>query len=328
MRARGDLGQLALGFAYAPRYVVCFSGGHSSALVAVEVVRRYGRNGVVLLNHDINPVVEDADVKRFKVEVAAALGLPITYANHPKWDEWDQFDVVMDAGAFKVGDGPELCTSRLKTEPFNAWLDAHAPPGSCTIFYGFDHNETVRIQRRASILGGRGYETDYPLALWARTIQSTREIGVEPPLDYAVWKHANCKGCLKAGWQHWYAVYCLRRDLWEKGKRAEDAIGYTIHKDASLEEREAQFEAMRLAGVEPTERVPQQTFWAGARRAVRALPVLQEETRDARPCECVFRRVPARDAAPTLSVPCTCLAPPGHGHALHCARVLGERRAA
>ena len=36
----------------APAHVVCFSGGHSSALVAIEVVRRYGRGDVVLLNHD------------------------------------------------------------------------------------------------------------------------------------------------------------------------------------------------------------------------------------------------------------------------------------
>jgi hypothetical protein len=318
--------QLAMSYAYGPRYVVCFSGGHSSALVAVEVVRRYGREGVVLLNHDIHPGVEDADVKRFKAEVAAALGLPITYANHPRWQEMDQFDVVIEAGAFKVDRGPELCTSRLKTEPFRAWLDAFAPPGSCTVFYGFDPHETVRIQRRATILGEQGYETDYPLALWAKTIKSTREIGVEPPLDYAVWKHANCKGCLKAGWQHWYVVYCLRPDLWEKGKHAEDVIGYTIHADGSLADREPQFEAMRAAGVKPTERVHQQAFWANARRAVRSLPVLQEETRDARPCECVFIRPPKRGARD--STPCTCLAPRGTGHFIHCARVMGDRRAA
>lgn len=29
-----------------PRHVACFSGGHSSALVAVEVVRRHGTEGV------------------------------------------------------------------------------------------------------------------------------------------------------------------------------------------------------------------------------------------------------------------------------------------
>lgn len=325
-RALTAAAQLALTYAYAPRHVVLFSGGHSSALVAVEVVRRYGTNGVVLLNHDINPRVEDADVKRFKREVAEYLGLPITYANHPRWDEVDQFDVVIQARAFKVRNGQELCTSRMKTEPFQRWLDEHCPPGSATLLYGFDMNEPRRISRRASILGAMGYESDYPRALWKHTIESTREIGIEPPMTYSVWKHANCTGCLKAGWQHWYAVYCLRRDLWEKGKRAEDAIGYTIHKDASLAEREEEFAAMLAAGVEPTEHVPSGAFWADARRKVRSLPVLQEET-DARPCECVFVRPPKRGARDT-STPCTCLAPPGDGHALWCARVLGEKEAA
>ena len=272
----------------APAHVVCFSGGHSSALVAIEVVRRYGRGDVVLLNHDINPRVEDADVKRFKREVADYLKLPITYANHAHVEEWDQFDVVRDAGAFKVGDGHSLCTSRLKTQPFFRWLAANAHPAVATCYYGFDANETTRIQRRATIMAKGGWRTDYPLALWKhRTITSTREVGIEPPLGYSTFKHANCVGCLEAGWQHWYAVYVTRPDLWQKGKDAEDFIGYTIHRDASLEEREPQFAAMKAAGVVPTEHVPQQTFWANARKAVRSLPVLAEE-RDARPCECVL----------------------------------------
>ena len=267
--------QIALYNLAAPAHVVCFSGGHSSALVAIEVVRRYGNRDVVLLNHDIHARTEDADVKRFKRDVAAHLGLPITYANHARWDEWDQFDVVRDAGAFKGANGHVLCTHYLKTAPFRAWLDA---------------NETDRIRRRASILGADGWRSDYPLALWPRTILSTRELGIEPPLTYSTFKHANCTGCLKAGWQHWYAVFVLRPDIWERAKEAEREIGYTIHADASLEEREPQFTAMKLAGVEPTERIPHQTFWANARRAVRSLPVLAEE-RDVRPCECVYRVV-------------------------------------
>lgn len=318
-------GQLPLTFCYGPRYVVCFSGGHSSALVAVEVVRRYGRDGVVLLNHDINPRVEDPDIKRFKREIAAALGLPITYANHPKWDEWDQFDAVEHARAFKVKSGEELCTNRLKTAPFRAWLAANCPPGSATIFYGYDANEQRRILRRATIVAEWGYETAYPLAHWPRTIQSTREIGVEPPLTYSTFKHANCAACLKAGWQHWYVVRATRPDLWERAKLAEERIGYTIHADASLEEREAQFDEMLRAGVVPTEHVPSGAFWADARRKVRALPVLQEE-RDERPCECVFLRPTKRGARDTTV--CTCLAPHGQGHALWCARVLGESEAA
>ena len=63
------------------KHVVLYSGGHSSALAAIETVRQYGPENVILLNHDINPRTEDADIKRFKREVAEYLGLLITYAN-------------------------------------------------------------------------------------------------------------------------------------------------------------------------------------------------------------------------------------------------------
>ena len=258
-------------------HVSCYSGGHSSALATIEVARRYGTDRLRIVNHDIHARVEDQDIKRFKREVAAYLGLDITQVNHPRVDEWDQFDVVRHARAFKVGKGTELCTARLKTEPFHAWLKVHAPPGEAVIVYGFDANERDRIQRRAGILGAMGYETAFPLAHWPRTIFSTKEIGIEPPLTYGQWKHANCIGCLKAGWQHWYAVFCLRPDLWAKGVEAEEDIGYTIHSDGSLRDREEQFAAMKAAGIEPTEHTPRGEFWSAARKAVRSLPVLAEE---------------------------------------------------
>ena len=115
--------------------------------------------------------------------MAQYLDIPITYANHPNWDTKDQFDVCIDAKAFKVGRGTELCTSRLKTQPFTKWLDANSPKGQDIIYYGFDANESVRIQRRVGILSEMGYHSDYPLAFWQdRTIHSTLEIGIEPPL--------------------------------------------------------------------------------------------------------------------------------------------------
>lgn len=299
------------------RHVVLLSGGHSSARVAFQVAREQGTADMVLLNHDIHPSVEDPDVKRFKHEVAAKIGLPITYANHPRWDRMDQFDIVREARAFKVKAGQELCTARLKTEPFMGWLHRYADPSNTGIYYGFDANEETRIRRRSSIMAAQGWKTDYPLALRPPAIQSTREVGIEPPCTYGVFKHANCKGCLKAGWQHWYVIYAQRRDLWQKGKDAEDDIGYTIHADGALEEREGQFEAMLRAGVEPTEHVPHQTFWAEARKKVRSLPVLAEEAPTAIPCECVFRK----RGRPALR-PCTCGAiVTGEPHTLFCDRV-------
>ena len=266
------------------KHIVCYSGGHSSALVAIEVVRKFGKENVILVNHDIHPSVEAEDIKRFKKEVAAHLGLDITYVNHPQWNLKDQFDVVMDAKAFKVGRGTELCTNRLKTAPFHAWLGTFEDKSSIVLYYGFDAEEKVRIQRRVGILSEMGYKSDYPLAFWQRTISSTREVGIETPNTYGAFKHANCTGCLKAGKQHWYIVYCTRPDIWEKAKLAEDVIGYSIHKDWYLDEVEQDFAKMKQMGFKTTEHEKGVTFFARVKREFKAI----ENEEDNKPCECVF----------------------------------------
>lgn len=199
------------------KHIVCFSGGHSSAIVAIYCVDMYGKDNVILLNHDINPGYEAADIKRFKKEVADYLGLPITYANYggitdPKLLP-DQFDVCMQAGAItEKGSGQALCTNRLKTAPFYDYLGGEFPPFStlfedqkdCIIYYGFDAKETDRMQRRSSILGAMGYKTSYPIAHRELRITVTNQIGIKPPSTYDTFIHANCIGCLKAGLLHWY----------------------------------------------------------------------------------------------------------------------------
>jgi hypothetical protein len=271
------------------KHIVCYSGGHSSALVAVEVCRRYGKENTILLNHDISSWVEDADVKRFKQEVSDYLKLPITYANYEGVESSllpDQFDVCVAAAGFKFGVGTDQCTKFLKTKPFAEYLEKHFSDKNCIIYYGFDANEKVRIQRRSSILGQQGYKTDYPLALWTnRTIYSTDEIGIAPPMTYSSFKHANCVGCLKAGKQHWYIVYCTRPDIWAKAKWAEEEIGHSIIKGVYLEELEEDFKRMKQADVPQTERIVQQTFWKITREA---LNKQIDSDEDSKPCECVF----------------------------------------
>lgn len=63
------------------KHVVCYSGGHSSALVALNVADKYGVENIVLVNHDISSNVEHEDIKRFKQEVAEYIGIPITFVN-------------------------------------------------------------------------------------------------------------------------------------------------------------------------------------------------------------------------------------------------------
>jgi len=269
------------------KHIVCYSGGHSSALVAIEVARKFGSANVVLLNHDMHHSVEHADIKRFKQAVADYLCLPITYASRRDATQ-DQFDVCVESKAFKVGSGPELCTARLKTEPFYAWLNANVPDKDCVIYYGFDDTkrEIVRMQRRTGIMAAKGYKTDYPLALWTeRSIVATEEVGIDRPSTYSVFQHGNCIGCLKAGWQHWYIVFCTRPDIWAKAKWAEDEIGYAIHHDTDgpvyLDDMDGRFADMKAAGIPASEHIPQQRFWAQANR------IVEIQSLDfSLPCEC------------------------------------------
>lgn len=267
------------------KHVVCYSGGYSSALVAIEVARRYGTDDLILLNHDINPTVEDEDIKRFKAEVAAYIGVPITYANMEAWETKDQFDVCVEARAFKVGNGTALCTNRLKTAPYDRWLLEHHPTGEgLTIYYGFDANETNRITRRSQIMGARGYKTEYPLAYWEVKVLDTEEIGIKPPMTYSQFRHANCVGCLKAGKQHWCVVYCTRPDVWQKAKQAEIEIGHSIFRDTYLDDMEPLFETMKAKGIPATENIVSAQFWRMAKAESKQLNIFEDMTL---PCECV-----------------------------------------
>ena len=271
------------------KFIVCYSGGHSSALVAIEAVRKYGKENVILLNHDISPEVEHEDIKRFKQEVADYLGIEITYANMEGWENKTPIRVCKELGGWKFGNSPVLCTTKLKTEPFNKWLKENYPVKKgeiredVTILYGFDAKEKARIQRRSSILGQQGYKTDYPLAFWERTIKSTEEIGIKRPITYELHKHANCIGCLKAGMQSWYLVYCLYPNIWKEAVETEEEIGYSILKDKFLSELEPKFAKMKCRGIVPSEKMSPKKFWSEVEKS---LPI--DGQLSWLPCDCSF----------------------------------------
>jgi 3'-phosphoadenosine 5'-phosphosulfate sulfotransferase (PAPS reductase)/FAD synthetase len=301
------------------KHIICYSGGQASAIVAIEAARRYGKKNIILLNHDINPRYENADIKRFKREVADYIGIKITYANIKGIKDPNlipsQFEVCEEAGSFINPHNRQiLCTHRLKTQPFYAYLETLEKEFIC-VYYGFDGEELERVDRRKTILNDEGITSDFPIALWGngrfekllnylqktgaknpkaiakienyqdkdswqRTIFSTTEIGIEPPNTYNVWKHANCIGCLKAGKQHWYCVYVHDYETYERGKLSEKTIGYSIHKEAWLKGWEKDFEKMKLAGVPANEHIPAKTFWKSAKRFT------QIQTEDLFPCQC------------------------------------------
>lgn len=284
------------------KHIICYSGGHSSAKVAIYCADKYGKENVILLNHDINPGYEDKDIKRFKKEIADYLGLPITYANFGGITDPnlipDQFDVCTTNGnsAITSPNGNALCTAFLKTEPFYEWLRLNFQPfdtlfeqqKDCILYYGFDANETDRMQRRSSMLGAMGYKTSYPIAHRELRVTDTRQIGIDPPSTYDTFIHANCIGCLKAGLLHWYVVYCLRPEIYAKGIVTEDQIDYTIHRitrngvtyPISLRELGEIYKQMKADGVPATEHQSSGKFG----HLLRKYQI--EECNVAKPCEC------------------------------------------
>ncbi len=268
------------------KYIVCYSGGHSSALVAIETVRKFGKENVILLNHDISSKVEHTDIKRFKQEVADYLDLPITYANADDYENLTPLDVCEKRGAFVNPQTQQaLCTYYLKTKPFYKWLKSNYP--SCIetprkdmkILYGFDASEPERIQRKVGVMATMGYYTNYPLALLDRTIQTTEQVGIKPPVTYSIFKHANCFPCLKAGRQHWYIAYCLKREQFDRAMRLEEELGHSIIKGATLEELIPEYERMIACGICPNDKENSASFWA---KVNNALP----EQQTLLPCDC------------------------------------------
>lgn len=111
-----------------------------------------------------------------------------------------------------------------------------------------------------------GYRSMYPLAEWPRTIHQIEDIGISRPSVYCDSKHANCIGCLKAGKQHWYKVYCCHRHIFEEAKMVEQEIGYSIIKGVNMSQLELEFERMKAEGVPATENMETYWFWKYARQ--------------------------------------------------------------
>lgn len=120
-------------------------------------------------------------------------------------------------------------------------------------------------------MSAQGYNSIYPLedrkSLWVKDV---RELGIWLPESYAAAKHANCMGCLKAGRQHWYMVYCLRPDVYWEAVETEGYVGHSILRGVFLKDLEPLFYCMRQIGIEPQDNVCSTLFWAEARKKLYA----------------------------------------------------------
>ena len=206
-------------------HVVKFSGGAASAVVAAIVAKRHPEK-TVLLYH--STATEPADNDRFRAEVAAYIGIPITDISDGR-DIWQVFDDERFLGNQRL----TSCSKLLKQRPGDAWIREHLP---CTVYYGFTPDEQDRADRITVTLEMMGAEAGFPLIdLGISKEECLRRVtdcwGLALPAMYAWADHANCIPCVKGGLAYWGMVYLHARPAWDRAVAEEKKHGQQILKN-------------------------------------------------------------------------------------------------
>lgn len=184
------------------KIVVWVSCGAASAVAAIETVRAYGTERVLLVN---NPIAEeDEDNQRFVDQLSLLVGLDIERARSKEYPDQSCVD-VWEKRKYMSGPLGAPCTMILKKWARQQWeaenhVDWHV--------LGFTADETARHDRFVQtergnvlpILIERGITKD-------DCFRICREWGLELPRIYSWgYPNANCIGCVKAAsptyWNH------------------------------------------------------------------------------------------------------------------------------
>lgn len=221
------------------KVVVGFSGGVTSAWCAGWALQNFPREEVVLLWHDTKE--EDEDTYRFKDQMAAALGMPITERS----DGRSVTEVARDEGKLP-NDMSAFCSRILKQEQGNKYICDLQQEGYDEIIrvIGYSAMEPSRVQF-ATALGWKqssffcNVYPRFPLIETKTTKQQCWDwcnctMGVTPPRMYEWSDHANCPGCFRGGKDYWLAVKRNMPEVFERRKALEEEFGFTIINGCSL----------------------------------------------------------------------------------------------
>lgn len=229
---------LRMTFSDTVKHVVQFSGGAGSAVAAKLVIDEFGPEDVVLLFHDTK--AEHPDAKRFREEVAAFLGVPITERSDGR-SLWQVIEAHNSLPSSFMG----FCTDELKARQGETYLRDLEMAGQAYVVYnGMGADEEHRIARIRRKYREQGRALRSPLD--ERGITDPKSIvaswGIALPECYRYFKHNNCIPCFKAtGLEYWYNVWLHHRAEYERAAELEERFGYTVRRGESLRELTARF---------------------------------------------------------------------------------------
>ncbi len=205
------------------RIAIWFSCGAASAIAAKKTVELYGdEHELRLIN---SPIAEEhPDNRRFAMDVAEWVGLPLEYALNPKFPDYSCVSVWAKRKFMSSPMGAP-CTVELKKVARQIW-EAENEPDQHVL--GFTYEEKARYDR--FVLTER--DNVLPVLIENKITkpmcyEMIAEAGIRLPMIYRRgYPNANCIGCVKASSPtYWNHVREMDPDVFEERAKQSREIG-------------------------------------------------------------------------------------------------------
>lgn len=205
------------------KYIVNFSGGACSFWAAFRAILKFGKENVVLLFADT--LYESSDLYEFNLKAEETLGLKIVRISEG-FTPWQLFQIEGMIG----NDRFPICSTKLKREPLNAWMEANYEMDlsqsnmfkeHAAVVLGFDWNEEHRVkdfQNQHPTWTVRAPMLDEPIWDKCRMLKECELLGFKTPILYQLgFPHNNCGGfCVKAGISHFVHLHKVLPEVFHR----------------------------------------------------------------------------------------------------------------
>ena len=214
------------------KHIVFYSGGIGSWATAKRVIKKRGKENVILLFTDT--LIEDEDLYRFIDETVKEMGVQYQYLA----DGRTPFEVYRDS-RFLGNSRLAPCSHKLKQEPAKKWIKENFNPDECVLYLGIDWTEEHRTA--APKKNWSPYQVEFPmceepLLTKEDMLNELNALGIETPRLYKMgFSHNNCGGfCCRAGQGHFLNLLKKMPDRFAEYEKKEEELRQYLEKDVSM----------------------------------------------------------------------------------------------
>lgn len=224
--------------------IVFYSGGIGSWGTAKRVIKKHGKENVILLFTDT--LIEDEDLYRFLDETVAEMGVEYIRLEEGR-TPWEVFKDVRYLGNSRIAQ----CSHILKQEIAEKWIYENYNEDECILYLGIDWTEAHRTIKTTE--NWLPYTVKFPMCNEPyvskdELLEELNLLGIKTPRLYTMgFSHNNCGGfCVRAGQAHFKNLLEQKPDLYKYHEQKEQEMREFLDKDISILRRQIKGVKYRL----------------------------------------------------------------------------------